>query len=131
MRLIRPLAMTNANIPREKKKTMYKKSININYGIKITSSWAFVTRPWNGQIRPLILNHQVRHPTRLYSVDNVSLSLQGKRNFTCQMYIHSCWYIHNPVFFRQESLTTTTSKNLARKLQCHKHSVSVFCSVYV
>ena len=44
MRLIRPLAMTNANIPRKKKinKTIYKKkkekkiknSVNINYGIK-------------------------------------------------------------------------------------------------
>ena len=41
MRLTRPLAMTNANIPRKKKrkKTIYKKrkkklkSININYGI--------------------------------------------------------------------------------------------------
>ena len=39
MRLIRPLAMTNANIPREKKsktttRKKIKNSVNINYGIK-------------------------------------------------------------------------------------------------
>ena len=37
----RPLAMTNANIPRKKENYLQKKiekSININYGIKITSS---------------------------------------------------------------------------------------------
>lgn len=29
-------------------------------------------------------------------------------------------------FFRQGSLTTTTNKNLARRLQCRKHLVSLF-----
>ena len=42
MRLIGPLAMTNANIPRKKKENYLQKknlkSISINYGIKITSS---------------------------------------------------------------------------------------------
>ena len=63
----------------------------------------------------------------LYSVDNISLSLQGKVNLNFSS-VFSLFADTSIIlyFFRQESLITTTSKNLARKLQCRKHSVSVF-----
>ena len=61
------------------------------------------------------------------------------KNVTCRNLSHFITGLYavvsikpcNGLSFRQGSLTTTTSKNLARKLQCHKHSVSFFCSVYV